>query len=126
MTERESPLPDDGSPSGVFRRRPVVMLVKIDRDREAELHLADLPVSFVRVRHTLPAVVRASILRPEILILGPGAHPRDITLLLDVAFELESGILQLSPLVAAGAVRGWVARMLEVVGERRAAKRAAG
>lgn len=107
--------------SFVSVRRPSVMLVRIEPGHEpSELGLDDLPVRVLRVRHPLPACVRMRILRPEAILVGPSVQPRDLSLLMDVAYETQAALMPLSHMVGQCALRPWLLRMLDVVQERRA------
>jgi len=107
--------------SFVSVRRPSVMLVRIEPGHEpSELGLDDLPVRVLRVRHPLPACVRMRILRPEAILVGPSVQPRDLSLLMDVAYDTQAALMPLSHMVGQCALRPWLLRMLDVVQERRA------
>jgi hypothetical protein len=96
------------------------MLVRIDPGHEPlELGLDELPVRVLRVRHPLPACVRMRILRPEAILVGASVQPRDISLLMDAAYEIQAAIMPLSQMVERCALRPWLLRMVDVVEERR-------
>jgi hypothetical protein len=101
-------------------RRPTVMLIRIDPGHEpTELGLGDLPVSVLRVRHPLPACLRMRILLPEAILVGPSVQPRDLSLLMDAAYETQAALMPLAHMVGQSALRPWLLRMLDVVRERR-------
>jgi hypothetical protein len=121
MNAPDSPPVSGPRISFVSVRRPLVMLVRIEPGHEpSELGLDDLPVRVLRVRHPLPACVRMRILRPEAILVGPSVQPRDLSLLMDAAYETQAALMPLSHMVGQCMLRPWLLRMLDVVQERRA------
>jgi hypothetical protein len=96
------------------------MLVRNDSGHEPEeLGLSELPIRVLRVRHPLPACVRMRIVVPEAVLVGPSVQPRDLALLMDVAYETQTAIMPLAHMVGHCALRPWLLRMIDVVRERR-------
>ena len=96
------------------------MLVRIEPGLEpTELGLELLPVRVLRVRHPLPACVRMRILRPEAVLVGESVQPRDLSLLMDSAYEIQAALMPLSHMARNCALLPWLLRMLDVVRERR-------
>ncbi len=124
MPSTDSPTYRDDTPSKVCVRRPSVMLVRVEPDDEASLGLDQLPVRVLRVRHPLPACTRMRILRPEVLLVGPTVHPRDIGLLTDAAYDIAAGILHVGPFIGREGLHAWVVRTLGIVQSRRAERAA--
>ncbi len=89
--------------------RPRIMLVRVGSPEEnAYWGLDELGVDVLRVRHPLPACARMQVTRPKVVILGEDIRPMDVAFIKRTAREIGAKIVQLGPLIARDALRGWV------------------
>ena len=97
--------------------RPRIMLVRAD-DPQQTAHwgldeLDELGVEVLRVRHPLPACARMHVTRPKVVVLGQDIRPVDVAFIKRAAREIGAKIVQLGPLIARDALRGWVRGVLD-------------
>jgi len=106
-------------PSG-FRVRyvaPSVMLVRVED--ESPLCLDDLGVHVYRVRHPIPAIQRAGVLKPHVLVIGPTVRPIDAASLWSVAEQNGGELLELSRGVDRDHLGRWLRAMVLHAAARR-------
>jgi hypothetical protein len=119
MTSSDSPT---SSPriSLVSIRRPSVMLVRIEPGEEPEgLDLDALAVHVFRVRHPLPSCVRMSVLRPEVILVGPSVQPRDLACMIEQANEIQAAVVWMTLLGAQDSLPERLLELIDAVREKR-------
>ena len=107
-------------------RRACVMLVRIEPGSEPdELRLEDASFEAVRVRHPVPACTRMLVLRPAVVLVGRSVKPRDFTLLLHAADEVDAEVFLADAVAPAEGLHLWVIRIAAAIQARRDDRRLA-
>jgi hypothetical protein len=113
VTLRSQMQPESLPRSGPRRKGPWVMLVRVKRgDEEDRLGLSALGVRVVRVTHPLPACERMRVLRPSVVVAGPGIGDLDLDRLMEVSRETGIQVIAMAAFVAPAAVREMVRRAI--------------
>jgi hypothetical protein len=96
------------------------MLVRIERGQEPPgLDLEELALQVYRVRHPLPACVRMSVLRPDVLLVGASVPPRDLATMIEQANEIQAALIWLPLVFAQESLRDRLLDLIDLVRERR-------
>jgi hypothetical protein len=90
------------------------LTVRVEPQAEQpEWGLSEMDAEILRVKHPLPACARIEVTRPKIVILGEDIRPVDVAFVKRSAREVGAKVLQLGPLIARNAVRGWIEAVLD-------------
>jgi hypothetical protein len=114
VTLRAQTPPESQPRSGPRRKAPWVMLVRVKRgDEEESLGLAALDVQVIRVTHPLPACERMRVLRPSVVVAGPGIGDEDLDRLMEAARAIGTQVIALAAFVGPAAVRAALRRAID-------------